>query len=304
MPQGSILGPLLFLLFMSDITQRLRFSQCNIYADDVVIYTTSRYVDEASSRLQSDLNDLYIWYTRNKLKINVDKTKVMVLSISKKYDLNICINAERIEQVHSIRYLGIEIDDKLLWNNHVRQLTKQLGCKIYLLQKMRKFVNQNVLNFLYLTLIQPCIDYASSVWGHCSSKSLDNLLRLQKRAARVVKSNYDYVNSYGDDLIKELKWKSFEQRRDYFLATLMYKCVYGLAPTRMVNEIEMVCDRHSHNTRSADSLNVVIPKPNRACFKKCFRFSGAQVWNSLPDTLQNARTVQHFKRVYKQLYFL
>ena len=169
---------------------------------------------------------------------------------------------------------------------------------------MPNFIKQDVLNLLYLTLTQPCIDYACSVWGQCPSNSRDKLFRLQKRAARVVKGNFDYVNFHGIDLIKELKWQSFEHRRDYFVATLMFKCVHGLAPARMVNEIEMVCDRHYHNTRSADSLNVVVPKPNLECFKKCFRYSGAHVWNTLPYTLQNVQSVQSFKQMYKRLYFL
>ena len=84
----------------------------------------------------------------------------------------------------------------------------------------------------------------------------------------------------------------------------MFKCIHGLAPTHMVNEIEMVCDRHHHNTRSADSLNVVIPKPRLECFKRSFRFSGANVWNSLPQNLQNMQSVNSFKHMYKELYFV
>ena len=169
---------------------------------------------------------------------------------------------------------------------------------------MRPFSNQDVLNMLYLSLIQPCIDYVCTVWGHCSRKSFITLFRLQKRAARVITGNFDYVQYHGTDLVRQLKWQSFEERRDYFIATLMFKCIHGLAPTHMVNEIEMVCDRHHHNTRSADSLNVVVPKPRLECFKRSFRFSGANVWNSLPHNLQNVQSVNSFKNMYKQLYFL
>ena len=90
------------------------------------------------------------------------------------------------------------------------------------------------------------------------SKYVEKLSRLQKRAARVVTGNFDYVNCHGMDLVRKLKWQSFQQRRDYFLATMMFKCIHGLAPTHMINELEMVCERHDHNTRNADSLNVVF----------------------------------------------
>ena len=69
----------------------------------------------------------------------------------------------------------------------------------------------------------------------------------------------------------------------------------------MINELDMVYERHDHNTRNADSLNVVVPKPNLECFKRCFRFSGAQVWNSLPENLQNVQSVDIFKHMYKRM---
>ena len=101
-------------------------------------------------------------------------------------------------------------------------------------------MSKDILNMLYLSLVQPCIDYACSVWGQCSRKSIDTIDRLQKRAARVITGNFDFVNYRGINIVKELRWQSFEERRDYFMATLMFKCIHGLAPTHMVNKIEMV----------------------------------------------------------------
>ena len=299
-PQGSILAPLLFLLFMNDIAQCLRYSRCNIYADDVVIYSSSTNIEEAASRLQSDVNGLSRWYDKNRLRINIDKTKVMLLSPSKNYDLVININKQPIEQVKNIRYLGVIIDDKLQWNIHARQVIKSLSYKIYGLSKMRKFIDQDLLNMLYLSLVQPVSDYSCSVWGHCSCKSIDKLFRLQKRAARVVTGNFDYTHCTGNDIVKRLKWQTFQQRRDYFIATLMFKCIHGLAPTHMINELEMVFERHVYHTRSADSLDVVIPKPNLECFKKSFRYAGAHVWNALPHALQDTQSLEQFKKMYKQ----
>ena len=302
-PQGSILAPLLFLLYMNDISQCLKFSRCNIYADDVVIYTSSPNFTEAALHLQADLDRLSYWYTKNKLKINIDKTKVMLLSPSKNYNLEIFIDKQIIEQVHNIRYLGVEIDDRLKWNNHTRQLIKTISYKIFTLSKMRKFINKDVLNMLYFSLVQPIIDYACSVWGQCSNNAIDKLSRLQKRAARVVTGNFDYTSSHGEVIVRDLKWQSFQQRRDYFIATMMFKCIHGLAPTHMINELEMVCERHAYSTRNAESLNVVVPKPNLECFKRSFRFSGAKVWNSLPNNLQNLQSVNSFKQLYKHMFF-
>ena len=115
--------------------------------------------------------------------------------------------------------------------------------------------------------------------------------------------NFDYENANGLDIIKYLKWQSFEQRRDYFSAMLMYKCIHGFAPTRMCNNIEMNFDRHGFNTRSADSLNVILPKPNLECFKHSFMYVGGEMWNTLPYTLQNSTSVHSFMYSYKKAFF-
>ena len=218
--------------------------------------------------------------------------------------LHLVIDDKPVEQVKPIRYLGIEIDENLKWNSHIAQLSKSLSYKIFSLGKLRHILNKTLLNILYKSIIQPCFDYAISVWGNkIGSNALSKLFRLQKRAARYVTGNFDYVNYSGEQIVKEIKWTSIEQRRDYFLANLMYKCIHGLAPSRLCNNIEMVCERHDVRTRNYNTLNVVPPKPNIECFKKCFMYSAAQVWNKLPDSLKNAVSVNSFKLSYKKMYF-
>ena len=127
--------------------------------------------------------------------------------------------------------------------------------------------------------------------------------RIQRRAARIVSKKYGARDISVTELIKDLKWQTFETRRDYFLCMLMYQCIHGTAPVRLCNEIEMYFDRHGLNTRNASSLNVVLPKPNTEMFKQSFRYSGANIWNSLHNDLQNATTLPSFKRIYKQTFF-
>ena len=194
------------------------------------------------------------------------------------------------------------IDDQLKWDVHINNLCKSVAYKVHFLSKLSKTVNSTLLNILYKSMIQPCYDYACSVWGNCPVVYKRNLLRTQKRAARIVKNNFNYEETSGINLMKELSWPNIEQRRDYFLATLMYKCINGLAPLRLCNEIEMYFDRHNFNTRNANSLNVIVPKPNHNYYKQTFRYAGAKIWNQLPTDLQNATSLNMFKSKYKQLY--
>ena len=127
-------------------------------------------------------------------------------------------------------------------------------------------------------------------------------MRTQKRAARIVTKNFDYEKYNGSQLMIDLSWPNIEQRRNYFLATLMYKCINGTAPGRLCNEIEMYCDRHGFNTRNADSLNVILPKPKLELFKQSFKYAGAKIWNELPTSLQNSTSLDSFKFKYKKLF--
>ena len=160
-----------------------------------------------------------------------------------------------------------------------------------------------MLNRQYLSCIQPCIDYAISVWGACSVQNKDLVSRLQRRAARIVTGNFDFINVRGSELVKQLGWQTIEERRNYFTATLMYRCIYEQAPIRLINELVMITDSHERNTRSAAHLNVKIPKPNVELFRNSLRYRGALLWNSLPSELKTATNVDVFKYRYKKLFF-
>ena len=134
-PQGSVLGPSLFLVFINYITDCLRLSTCNIYADYVVLYVSDKDINVITSRLQADLYDINKWYCKNRLRININKSNVMLLSSNTRgndeLSLRVHIDTETIEQDRSIRYLGITIDDRLSWDIHIKSLTKSLSYKIF-----------------------------------------------------------------------------------------------------------------------------------------------------------------------------
>ena len=108
-PQGSILGPALFLLYVNDITQHVRHGSCNLFADDSIIYTTGETVKEVTELLQANLNDVDIWYKENRLMLNADKSKAMLIKGKKKIDekLNVTLDGHEIDLVNEVRYLGV-----------------------------------------------------------------------------------------------------------------------------------------------------------------------------------------------------
>ena len=143
-PQGSVLGPLLFSLFVNDVNCFVYPSVVNLYADDTLLYTTGNNVIKVNERMQASLKEISKWYNGNKLVLNASKSKCML--IEAKYqtrglndNIHVSLNNVEIKQVKSVKYLGVIIDDNLIWIEHISMLCKKLSFKISQLWLQRKY---------------------------------------------------------------------------------------------------------------------------------------------------------------------
>ena len=127
--------------------------------------------------------------------------------------------------------------------------------------------------------------------------------RLQNAAARIITGNYDYINVRGEDLVRQLKWQTIRERRTFHTATLMFKCMQGLAPNYLCDQINLISEINGYNTRSTSSYNVHVPFPRKEIYKRSFVYDGANIFNSLPDFLKRSTDVFEFKSRYKSFYF-
>ncbi len=128
-------------------------------------------------------------------------------------------------------------------------------------------MNQNELSKIYKTKVQPSIDYVLSIWGNCNEYSKNMIFRLQKRAARIVTGNFDFIYVRGQDIMNELGWQTLEQRKKQYVSSLMFKSMHGLNPHCINNNILMACENHDRNTRFANNMNVVVSKPSVETFR-------------------------------------
>ena len=129
-----------------------------------------------------------------------------------------------------------------------------------LLRRLRAIFPQNPLLQVYKSYIQPKLDYGLTIYGCTTQENLTLVQRLQNHAARLILGNFDYINSRGLELVKSLGLYTFDERRDYFLATLMFKSIHGLAPAYLCNQVVMNLDVNGYDTRGTDSMNVYLPK--------------------------------------------
>ena len=303
-PQGSVLGPVLFLLYVNDINVHVRQGICNLYADDVLLYCTGHDIVQLRNNLQNSLDDAKEWYTQNKLVVNASKSNSILVSTNQKlsrleYDnnnlLNVHIGNDNVPDVDVIDYLGLKIDHCLMWNDYVDQLCKKLNAKISVLSRTKCYVTRDSLVNIYRSTIQPNIDYCITAWGYTSNYNIDKVQRMQNRAARVIYSNFDFVNVRGLDLVKQLGIHNIRQRRDYFMAVLMFKAIHGLAPNYLCDEITMQIEVSQRVTRSCDSDNVYVPYFISQLCDNAFIVKGPTLWNSLPSYLKSSGSLVDFK---------
>ena len=167
-PQGSVLGPLLFILFSNDLPNNVNLGSCNMFADDTLIYINGNSLYDVESKLQACVNEAVDWYDSNKLVINADKSNSMIVNYkntNSQIPLSIKIHQCEIQQVSEAKYLGMYIDDRLVWSSHINKICKSIGLKIAELKRMKKFANKQMLLHFYEYSIQPLLDYGITIWS-------------------------------------------------------------------------------------------------------------------------------------------
>ena len=300
-PQGSILGPLLFLLYVNDFPQHVQNENCNIFADDTIIYSFGSNVHEVMTHLQGALDSAIPWYTSNRLGINADKSAMMLVGKNSKVQnhVNVTINNVPVEQVNSMKYLGIHLDDNLSWDVQCDKLYRNIAGKISVLRRIRSFTKPGTLKSLYEKTVQPVFDYACTVWSNTKQGNIQKLQRAQNYAARIVSGNFDYVNFRSLDLLHALKWPTVQERCNYFTALLMYKSINGLTPLHLTDSLVRACDVHDRNTRLSNSKDVHVPPHKSNILKRSFIYNDSVIWNNLPSEIKRAENLNQFTYRYK-----
>ena len=211
-PQGSILGPLLFVLYINDLPQCLENCSIHMYADDTVLYFTSLCSSEINKVVQDDLNQVAKWIERNKLILNHSKTKTMLFgsrqNLSKSPHLCIQLHGKILEKVPKFNYLGVFLDETLSWRDHVEYVSSKVSSRLGLLSRIRACLALEASKQVYTSIVQPLFDYADAAWGEISEGCCKELQHLQNRAARIILRRKTSKNAF-----HLLNWLSLACRR-------------------------------------------------------------------------------------------
>ena len=301
-PQGSILGPLLFLLYLNDLPKFIY--NCSLYADDTMIQRSGTNIDSICNDIQNDVNKISQWFEFNKLTLNVEKSCIMLVGSKPNIanistnDIKIYLNGALLNVLDKHTYLGLTIDSSLTWDDYINNLCRRLSSRVGLLQRLSNVLPIHYMNQLYTSFVQSLIDYCLTVYGQTSTTNLNKIQRFQNRAARICTANFDFTIP-SSDIIKQLGWQCISQRIEYLTAILMYKCIHGDAPVYMSNYITYVNEVHHIRTRQSCSNYLHVPSVRTRSMQKSFQYYGPSLWNSLPNSVRNAPSLAKFKLLMK-----
>ena len=295
-PQGSILGPLLFLIFINDLPQCLKHCKSILYADDTLLYYAGRTENDLQVKINEDLNSLSQWLNNNLLTLNYEKTKFMIFANKKQSTkVDITIENKKVLQETSFNYLGVTLSSDLTWHNHINNIITKINQRLGVLRRVKEFLDLDTRCVLYTSLVLPLFDYGDTIWGDKNNSILMNSLQvLENKAAKIILDKQPRYSS--TKALEELKWTTLTTRRHNHRCTFIYKCMNGLIDFDF--ELAKNEDVHGHNTRHRRDLHLPRAKTNKG--KQRPTYQASIDFNNLEHELKNATSLYNFKKLLKR----
>ena len=301
-PQGSILGPLLFIIYMNDIHRACKHFHPILFADDTNLTSSLCYFNEEqntpdrmislSQVINNELKEIQKWLELNKLSLNVKKTKYMIFHNHQRDIINhtpkLELNGEPLVRVEDFNFLGLTIDQHMTWNAHIQKISNKISRSLGVMNRLKRYLPQNILRTIYNSLILPHINYSILVWEFKSSR----ISKLQKRAVRMIScSKY---NAHTEPLFKSLNLLKVEDIFKIKILKFYYKYSQKTLPLYFNEMFTKTSDQHNHGTRQ-QSAQIRYKYPTRTDIgRKCIRHLLPEIVNKTQSCITEKVSTHSF----------
>ena len=293
-PQGSTLGPLLFILYVNDLCHIKHQFDVNLkmYADDTVIYAHGSSVDVVQQTLQTCLDHVYNWCITNRLYMNMKKTKIMWFENNNQANYMISINGVLLSRVYSYLYLGVDLDYTLSYDKHLDSVSNKTTQKLYIFRKIRRFISQSTAVTVYKQMILPLLEYCNVLFNSGKKSKIDKIDKIQSKCIRIIENYYNATDREKESVLcSRYNLDSLQNRRDVQLACTMFR----------LSKNDLYVD-HSvlrENLRSEDNIKLICPFTQVVKIRKSTFYRGVDFWNSLKVQHHGAANKNKFKNLLK-----
>ena len=299
-PQGSTLGPLLFLIFINDFPKSSDFFKFTLFADDSTLTCRFKHSNLVSIKndLENHLSAVYEWLLSNRIKVNSDKSNFIIFSYRKNLKLPpIKFGNHVLNQVESTKFLGIYIDEHLTFKLHIEHILKKLSKSVGILFKLNSFLPFHILLTLYNTLLLPYFNYGIISYHNAPHYALDRLKICQKRAIRAI-CRLEY-NAHTNDYFKEHKILKLDDIYRVNICSKVFSHLQHPSAYSVSDRLIRNSSLHNYGTRARDDFTV--PYYSKTSSQSCFLYQASTEWNKIPHAIKDSRSALGFRTKLKNI---
>ena len=281
-PQGSVLGPCLFLLYINDMPDTIQ-SNIRLFADDTIMYLIVSNQTDCHT-LQNDLTKLENWEMEWLMSFNTDKCEVIRVTNKKKPTIfKYMLHGVSLKETDSAKYLGVNISRDLSWGKHIDQITTKTNNSLNFIKRNIRTNNVKLKESAYKTYVRPLVEYAASVWDPWQNKYIEKIEMIQHRAVRYILNDFSFTSSVSN-MLSKLNLPTLQKRRQISALTMFYKIKHQRVNIQFPNTIRPAL-RHRYS----------FPRSNINSHRHSFFPRTAKVWNTLPPDICNSPDLGSFR---------